>query len=255
MDLKNLLEEKAHQYNNPNFIERDPISIPHRYTKRQDIEISAFLCATLAWGRRDIILTKCNHLLKLMNNAPHEFVLNFTHNDLVKLQEFKHRTFSSSDLVYFLRFLQSYYRQNDSLEGAFAMAINKQDHSTENALTGFHQLFFSLDDLPKSTLRHISTPKNKSACKRLSMFLRWMVRKDGNGVDFGLWNDIKPHQLVVPCDVHVHTVSKKLGLTARNNLDWKAALEITKELKKMDPDDPIKYDFALFSIGAERDLL
>jgi uncharacterized protein (TIGR02757 family) len=255
MDLKSFLEDKLLQYNNQNFIEKDPISIPHRYTKKQDIEIAGFLAATLAWGRRDIILKKCHILMELMNNTPHEFILNLTNKDLQKISSFKHRTFNSDDLKYFLQFLQKYYRENQSLENLFSSQLTQNDDSIEKGLIEFHKNFFSSDKIPPTTFRHISTPQKKSACKRLSMFLRWMVRKDYNKVDFGIWHNISPAQLVVPCDVHVHRVSKKLGLTTKNNLNWQTCLEITKALKTLDPDDPIKYDFALFSIGVENEEL
>lgn len=252
MDIRVLLDKYLHIYNTNDFISKDPISIPHKYSKKQDIEISAFLSSTLAWGRRDIILKKCNQLLSLMNNAPHDFVLNYKDKDLIKFEDFKHRTFNYNDLVYFLNFLKSYYRNNESLEEAFASVINPDHDNIEQGLNFFYKLFFSFPNNTNRVIRHISNPAKNSACKRLNMFLRWMVRKDNNGIDFGLWTKIKPNQLVIPCDVHVYNISKKLGLTSRNSVDWKTAIEITKKLKHIDPTDPVKYDFALFSIGVDK---
>ncbi len=244
-DVKGLLDQKAEQFNQPNFISNDPISIPHRFKKKQDIEISGLFAATLAWGQRKTIISNCNRLMEGMDNAPHDFVIGHTDHDLKRFRDFKHRTFNSTDLNYFLRFLKWYYSQYDSLEGAFVA------DTIETGLVNFHDLFFSLPDYPKRTIKHISTPARKSACKRLNMYLRWMVRSDNKGVDFGIWKKIKPSQLICPCDVHVDRVARKLKLIKRKQVDWQTALELTSNLRKLDPVDPVKYDFALFGLGVE----
>jgi uncharacterized protein (TIGR02757 family) len=244
-DIKSLLDLKADQFNRPDFIKNDPVSIPHRFRKKQDIEISGLFAATLAWGQRKTIIANCNRLMELMDNAPHDFILNHKDSDLKRFASFKHRTFNPTDLQYFTRFLKWYYAKYDSLEAAFVA------DSLEAGLVNFHDLFFSLPDFPKRTIKHVSTPARKSACKRICMYLRWMVRDDDRGVDFGIWKNIKPSQLICPCDVHVDRVARKLKLIKRKQVDWQTALELTANLRKFDPDDPVKYDFALFGLGVE----
>jgi len=251
-EIKNLLDQKVIEYNQPNFIENDPIQIPHSFTKLQDIEIMGFWAAMLAWGQRITIINKCRELIILMDGAPHDFVLNHQDSDLKKMLQFKHRTFNTTDLLYFLAFFKEYYTKHTSLEDAFARFVKPTDLTVENALIGFHNLFFSLEDAPTRTRKHIATPLRKSACKRLNMFLRWMVRKDSVGVDFGLWTKIKPAQLICPLDVHVERVAKKLKILRRKQTDWQAALELNRVLQKFDPQDPVKYDFALFGLGLEK---
>jgi len=185
----------------------------------------------------------------LMDGAPHDFMVNHEEIDRKKFLNFKHRTFQTTDTLYFLEFLSSFYKKNKSLESAFSDGIKATDLTTENGLAHFHELFFSLPDAPQRTRKHIATPIRKSTCKRLNMFLRWMVRKDDNGVDFGIWDNIKPSQLLIPLDVHVDRVGRSLGLIKRKQTDWKTVLELTEELRKFDPDDPVKYDFALFGTG------
>jgi uncharacterized protein (TIGR02757 family) len=248
-DLRQLLEEKTALYNQPSFIELDPVSIPHAFSKKQDREISGFFAATLAWGIRKTIINKCRELMGMMGNAPHDFVLNYTERDLVSLLKFKHRTFNSIDLVYFLEFFQWFYRENDSLETAFSRFITKKDESVENGLVGFHDLFFSLPQFPQRTKKHVATPERNSSCKRLNMYLRWMVRSDEKGVDFGIWKKIRPDQLVCPVDIHVERVARHLGLIQKPQVNWSGALELTRKLKDFDPRDPVKYDFALFGLG------
>ncbi|MBL0739759.1 TIGR02757 family protein [Chryseolinea lacunae] len=248
-ELKAFLDEKVDQYNRPGFIELDPISIPHAYTKKQDIEIAGLFAAVLAWGQRVTIVRKCNELLGLMDNDPHQFILHHKAKDLKALEAFKHRTFNATDTLYFVAFLKWFYKQNDSLEQAFAMPAGAT--TIEPALINFHDLFFSLDDYPHRTRKHISTPARKSTCKRLSMYLRWMVRDDDKGVDFGLWKNISPAQLVCPCDLHVDRVGRRLKLIRRKQTDWQTALELTSNLARLDPADPVKYDFALFGLGIE----
>lgn len=274
--LKDFLDFKVEQYNRPNFIANDPICIPHQYTIKQDIEIAAFFAAILAWGQRKTIINKCNELFLRMDNQPYQFMLHHGDDDLKRLLGFKHRTFNDTDLLYFVAFFKQHYQQSTTLESAFLPQnhfnndhlttngkINKQSVSsanksieiggcsTEKALNHFRSYFFSLPDFPHRTIKHISSPLQKSTCKRLNMFLRWMVRKDKCGVDFGLWNTIKPSALICPCDVHVDRVARKLGLITRKQTDWLTAIELTENLSRFDIVDPVKYDFALFGLGVE----
>lgn len=251
LELKAFLDEKVEVYNQPGFIADDPVSIPHLFSKKQDIEISGFWAAVLAWGQRKTIIRKCRELFELMDNAPHDFLLNHQEEDLKPFLSFRHRTFNATDTLYFIEFLSWYYRQHSSLETAFSRFLKATDEHVGPGLIGFHELFFSLPDAPARTRKHIATPARKAACKRLVMFLRWMVRKDQKGVDFGLWEEIKPSQLVCPCDVHVDRVARRLGLISRKQTDWQTALELTDRLKEFDPEDPVKYDFALFGLGVE----
>jgi uncharacterized protein (TIGR02757 family) len=248
-DIKKMLDAYVNQYNRPAFIAEDPICIPHQFTKKQDIEIMGFWVAMLAWGQRKTIINKAHELIHLMDGAPHDFILHHQETDRKKFLSFKHRTFQTTDTIYFLAFLQDFYRQEDSLEKAFSQFISPEDIDTEKALTGFHQLFFSLPDAPQRTRKHVSTPERRSSCKRLNMFLRWMVRQDERGVDFGLWKEIRPDQLLIPLDVHVDRVARRLGLLERKQTDWKAVQELMVNLRKFDAKDPVKYDFALFGMG------
>lgn len=237
------------EYNRPSFILTDPISIPHRYTIKQDIEISGFFASIFAWGNRTTIINKTRELMQLMDNAPYEFCLDHNENDLKSMLVFKHRTFNATDLLYFIEFLKFHYSHHSSLEDAFSKWMNEDDETVENALTGFHHYFFSLPDAPPRTRKHIASPEKNSTCKRLNMFLRWMVRKDECGVDFGIWEKIKPSQLVCPIDLHVARVAQRFQLITRKQIDWLTALELTNHLRKLDPADPVKYDFALFGLG------
>lgn len=269
--LKDFLDAKADQYNRPSFIERDPISIPHRFSRKQDIEIMGFWSAVLAWGQRPVILRKANELVELMDGAPYDFVCNHQESDLRQFLNFKHRTFNATDALYFLYFFRQYYQKNDSLEDAFlnngaflppfeASGFPAALQTVEANLIAFHDRFCSFTDFfPERTRKHIATPTRNSSCKRLLMFLRWMVRHDdrnavGGGVDFGLWTRLHPSQLVMPIDVHVNRVARKLGLLTRPQTDWKAALELTEILRTFDPSDPVRYDFALFGLGVEGEL-
>jgi uncharacterized protein (TIGR02757 family) len=250
MDLKKFLDEKAAQYNRPEFISIDPVSIPHLFQKKQDIEIAGFFAATLAWGLRKTIISKCKELMTYMRWSPHEFILNASERELLPLLSFKHRTFNNTDLTYFVEWFRWFYKDNNSLEDAFARFITPEDETVEKALIGFHELFFSLPESPARTQKHIATPARNSTCKRITMYLRWMVRKDNNGVDFGIWKKIKMNQLVCPVDVHVERVARNLGLIhPTKQVNWKTALELTQKLKEFDPKDPVKYDFALFGMG------
>ncbi len=247
--LRGFLEEKAAVYNCPAFIENDPISIPHRYARKQDIEISGLIAAVLAWGQRKTIINKCTEFFALMDHAPYDFVLHHQENDLKPFEYFKHRTFNGTDALYFIEFFHRYYQQHASLEEAFTLGMDTRSQDTTQGLIHFHRLFFSLPDAPLRTRKHIATPERNSACKRINMFLRWMVRQDDCGVDFGLWRGIRPDQLICPCDLHVDRVARALGLITRKPTDWQTALELTARLKEFDPNDPVKYDFALFGLG------
>lgn len=247
-DLKSFLNAKADEYNNPSFIGSDPVSIPHRFIRKQDIEISGLFAAILAWGQRKTIINKCIELLAMMDNAPYDFILNHTDADLKVFETFKHRTFNATDTLYFLAFLKDHYLKYDSLEEAFNSGLQKE-WNAEQGLAGFHHRFFSLSFAPHRTRKHIATPERKAACKRLNMYLRWMVRKDDCGVDFGLWRSIDPAELICPCDLHVDRVARKLGLIQRKQTDWLTAVQLTNHLKIFDPADPVKYDFALFGLG------
>ncbi|HZH35658.1 MAG TPA: TIGR02757 family protein [Flavisolibacter sp.] len=247
--LKAFLEQNVAVCNQPSFIAPDPISVPHRFTQKQDIEIAAFFASIFAWGNRTTIINKTNALLQLMDDAPHQFCLAYDEAGLKRLLSFRHRTFNTTDLLYFVHFLHHHYSGHQSLESAFSRWVKPGDDTIENALTSFHRYFFSLEDAPSRTKKHIATPERGSTCKRLCMFLRWMVRRDNCGVDFGIWQTISPAQLVCPVDLHVARVARQLGLITRKQTDWLTALELTGKLKLMDPHDPAKYDFALFGLG------
>ena len=247
--LKAFLDKKVEEYNQPSFIAADPISLPHRFTKKQDIEIAGFFASIFAWGNRTTIINKTTELLQLMDDAPHQFITKHSDKELQKLLAFKHRTFNTTDLLYFLLFLKHHYTKHTSLETAFTKWMSTDDVNIEKALIGFHDYFFCLEDAPVRTKKHIATPSKGSTCKRLCMFLRWMVRQDNCGVDFGIWKNISSSQLVCPIDLHVSRVARSLNLITRKQTDWLTALELTEVLKDFDREDPAKYDFALFSLG------
>ena len=250
--LKNLLDEKVRLYNQPSFIDRDPVSVPHRFTNKPDIEISGLFAAVLAWGNRTSIINNCNRLMHWMDEAPHDFVLHHKETDLIRFLTFAHRTFNATDLLYFIAFLQYHYTNYSSLEDAFAPAKTYRYDTVEQALVHFHNYFFSIEH-PERTRKHISTPERKSACKRINMYLRWMVRKDNNGVDFGIWKKISPRQLICPLDVHVARVAQRLNLLGNDKSNWQNALSLTMQLRQLNPNDPAMYDYALFGLGmAER---
>ena len=249
--LQLFLENKTRAYNRPSFIANDPVSIPHLFSKKQDIEIAGFFAAIFSWGNRVTIINKSKELLQLMDNAPYQFCTQHREKDLKQLLAFKHRTFNPTDLLYFVAFFKMHYAKSASLETAFTQWMKKQDTDTENALNGFYRYFFSLDDVPGRTLKHIASPGKGSTCKRLNMYLRWMVRKDKAGVDFGIWKKISPSQLVIPLDVHVARVARHFRLLHRKQTDWLAATELTQQLKQFDGKDPVKFDFALFGLGIQ----
>ena len=248
-ELRDFFDRKVDEYNQPFFVKYDPISIPHLFTKKQDIEISAFFAAVFAWGNRTTIINKSRELMERMDMAPHDFCLHHSEKDLKRLLGFKHRTFNDTDLLYFIEFFQFHYRSANSLESAFSKSMNKKDSTIERALIGFREYFLSLDDVPQRTRKHISSPLKNSTCKRLNMFLRWMVRNDRRGVDFGVWREISPAQLICPIDLHVARVAKRFKILERKPVDWLAAVELTRYLRTLDEKDPVKYDFALFGLG------
>lgn len=251
-DLKRFLDKKVKEYNQPEFIKSDPVSIPHLFSKKQDIEIAGFFAAIFAWGIRKTIINKATELMSLMDFSPHEFSLNHSDADLKRLEGFCHRTFNDTDLLYFISFFKHHYSRSSTLEDAFFPAsAKKSENAVQWALEHFHQYFFSLEDVPHRTKKHIATPARKSTCKRLNMFLRWMVRNDGRGVDFGLWKKISPAQLIIPMDLHVSRVARHFRLLITDRVDWNASVRLTEALRTMDPVDPVKYDFALFNLGVE----
>jgi uncharacterized protein (TIGR02757 family) len=245
-ELKEFLDEKVELYNRPAFIELDPISIPHRYSKKEDIEISGFLAATIAWGNRKMILRNADRMMALLEDSPFDFIMNSGEQDLERINGFVHRTFNSIDLIYFIKALNHIYETKKGLEGIF------NEYKTEDSLQpAIHKLKCLFFELPheKRTLRHISDPHNGSAAKRINMFLRWMIRKDNKGVDFGLWKSISPSILSCPLDIHSGNVARKLELLTRKQNDSKAVSELDKILREMDKEDPVKYDYALFGLG------
>jgi len=248
LSLKDFLDKKVEQYNTPDFIENDPICIPHIFETKQDREIMGFFAAIFAWGQRKTIINKCRELADRMDNQPYDFITNHKDSDLKKLLGFKHRTFNDSDLLYSINFMKEHYSKYASLEDAF---FPTADTDIEKALDYFRTYFFSLPDAPQHTRKHIPSPAQKSACKRLNLYLRWMVRNDDKGVDFGLWSKASVRNLITPLDLHVDRTARKLGLLQRDKADWRAAIDLTDSLKILDVNDPVKYDFALFGISIE----
>lgn len=282
--MKDFLDSRVERYNHVNFIENDPICIPHMFNRKQDIEIMGFWASILAWGQRKTIINKCKELIQLMDGAPYDFITNHSESDLSRFSGFKHRTFNDTDALYFIEFFKQHYRLSDTLESAFIrpsqnifreeyltdeilfdenievssapcylseINVKRNELPVEAALNYFRNYFFYLPDHPLRTMKHVSSPKQKSTCKRLNMFLRWMVRDDKRGVDFGIWHQLKPADLICPTDLHVERVARKLKLISRKQVDWLTAIELTENLKRFDPDDPVKYDFALFGLGIE----
>lgn len=245
-ELKIFLDQKVKQYNHPKFLETDPIQIPHGFSKKEDIEISGFLTATIAWGNRKSIIKNAKQLMQRMDRAPYDFVMNHTAEDLENLKGFVHRTFNEDDLRYFVRSLRNIYKNHDGLESLFRRHATKD--SLQIAISEFKKIFFELPH-PQRTTKHVSDPLKGSAAKRIHMFLRWMVRDSNTQVDFGIWKGIRPAQLSCPLDVHSGNVARKLRLLKRKQNDAKAVAELDKNLRKLDPLDPVKYDFALFGLG------
>ncbi len=249
-ELKHFLDEKVIQYNRPLFIESDPISIPHLFSKKEDIEIAGFLTSTIAWGQRPVIIRNSFSLIERMEMTPHEFVISATANDLKKLDLFVHRTFNQLDAKCFIRALRNIYLNYGGLEKVFAdgFNFNTEISPAQNAIIHFRTIFLNLKHNSRSD-KHISNPASNSSAKRINMYLRWMVRQDKTGVDFGIWKSISPARLQIPLDVHVGNVARKLGILKRTQSDWKAVEELTAVLRTFDENDPIKYDFALFGLG------
>jgi uncharacterized protein (TIGR02757 family) len=246
--IKDFLEEKFFRYNRTSFIDSDPVSIPHRFSKKEDIEISGFLTATIAWGQRKTILKNARELVMMMDDSPHEFILHFSKKDLRRFSNFKHRTFNGNDCTCFLQSLRNIYQKHDGLENLFARGLKQEHQDLREAITSARRIFFTIAHMARSE-KHFSDPSAGSAAKRINMFLRWMVRQDDCGVDFGIWKSISPAVLSCPLDVHSGRVARKLGLLSRTQNDWKAVAELTSNLRKMCPEDPVKYDFALFGLG------
>lgn len=244
--LKDFLDEKVVHYNNPRFLDSDPIQIPHLFTAKEDIEISAFLTATIAWGNRKSIINNAHKLMELMGQSPYDFVMSHKENDLARLDQFVHRTFNGIDLNYFVKSLKHIYTNHSGLEGIFTE--HQQKNSLQPAISKFKEKFFELPHEQRTT-KHVSDPLKGSAAKRINMFLRWMVRDASTHVDFGLWKSIAPAQLSCPLDVHSGNVARKLKLLSRKQNDAKALAELDRNLRKLDPMDPVKYDFALFGLG------
>jgi uncharacterized protein (TIGR02757 family) len=253
-DLKMLLDEKTAFYNRPAFIETDPISVPHRYARKEDREIAGFLVATISWGNRISILKNGHKLMQLMDDQPYLFIRDSGDRDLKQFKSFVHRTFNESDILFFIETLRDIYVNHDGLEAAFADGFKGGESTIYPAIIHFRKQFLSLPHL-KRTEKHIADPSMGSTAKRINMFLRWMVRQDNKGVDFGIWNRILPSQLCCPLDVHSGRTARELGLLSRKQNDWKSVIELTERLKEFDPEDPVKYDFALFGMGIDKSSL
>jgi len=245
-ELKAFLDEKVIQYNTLDFIDSDPIQIPHLYTLKEDIEIAGFLAATIAWGNRKMIIKNSHQMMQLMGNSPYDFIMNHKEHHLEQLDGFVHRTFNAIDFTHFIKALKHIYTNHKGLENVFQLYAT--DDSLQHAIHQLKQLFFEIEH-PSRTTKHISDPIKGSAAKRINMYLRWMIRKDDTGVDFGLWKNISPGLLSCPLDVHSGNVARKLGILIRKQNDIKALAELDTNLRKMDPNDPVKYDFALFGLG------
>lgn len=246
-ELKDFLDAKSQQFNHPDFITDDPIQIPYQFSKKEDIEISGFLAATIAWGQRKTIISNANKIMDIMGHEPHNFVLNAGLREVIELEKFKHRTFNGIDLQFFIGSLRNMYLNHGGLEGAFSGQLNAFD-----SINSFRRIMLNIDHETRSE-KHVSSPKKGSASKRINMFLRWMTRKDQSGVDFGIWDVLPMSELMVPLDVHTGNIARKLNLIERKQNDWKALIELMEKLRIFDPEDPSKYDFALFGLGVNED--
>ena len=245
-ELKEFLDEKVMLYNNPSFIESDPIQIPHLFSKKEDIEISGFLTAIISWGNRKMIIRNALKMMELLDNAPYDFIINHQKSDLKPFKNFVHRTFNSEDLYQFIQSLEHIYKKHQGLEKTLAIIGEKTTYI--EAIHNLKKIFFEIPHLQR-TKKHISDPLKNSAAKRINMFLRWMVRNDQTGVDFGIWKTHNATNLSCPLDVHSGNVARKLALLSRKQNDWKAVTELDTNLRKLDHEDPVKYDFALFGLG------
>jgi uncharacterized protein (TIGR02757 family) len=250
--LKEFLDEKFYRYSRPEFILHDPVQIPHLFTKKEDIEISGFLAATIAWGNRRSIISNATKLMQLMDNAPYEFITSYSKKDLAGFNAFVHRTFNGNDCVFFLRSLRNIYKNHGGLEKSFA-TTEEGEFKLKERIIAFRKLFLEAEHETRVE-KHVSDPGKNSSAKRLCMYLRWMVRKDKCGIDFGIWKSIDPSELCLPLDVHTGNVSRSLGILKRNANDWKSVEEVTRVLRKLDANDPIKYDLALFGLGVSKEI-
>ncbi len=246
--LKVFLDEKADQYNSVSFIASDPIQVPHQFSDSCDIEIAAFLTATLSWGQKATIIRKAGELLSMMPGGPHEFIMESTDLEMSRFLSFVHRTFNGMDCIYFLKALQNIYRHYGGLRTLFEQNYARH-RDLFDSMVSFRKIFFELRE-PGRTAKHLADPSGGASAKRLQMFLRWMVRTDKRGVDFGIWKGIPMHALYIPLDVHTGRVARKLGLLKRKQNDWKAVRELTEKLREYDPVDPVRYDYALFGLGS-----
>jgi uncharacterized protein (TIGR02757 family) len=246
LELKDFLDEKVQQYHRASFIASDPIQIPHQYTKKEDIELAGFLTSIISWGNRTMIIRNATRLMELMEHSPYDFIINHSEKELESLSGFVHRTFNHIDAAYFITSLKNIYQHHGGLEKALKIKENHTDYN--NSILNFKQLFFELPH-PTRTQKHISDPSKNSAAKRINMFLRWMVRSNSAGVDFGIWKEHSPAHLSCPLDVHSGNVARKLGILNRKQNDWKAVAELDNALRAFDKEDPVKYDFALFGLG------
>ena len=244
-ELKEFLDEKVLKYNNPDFIESDPIQIPHQFSLKEDIEIAGFLAATIAWGNRKMIIRNSLKMVDLLGNSPYDFVMNHSEDDLANFDGFVHRTFNADDFKFFIKSLKNIYKNHHGLE---AVLLTKNTDNYKLAIHNFKQIFFEIQHQQR-TLKHVSDPLKGSASKRINMFLRWMVRNDNTGVDLGIWKTHNPAHLHCPLDVHSGNVARKLGILNRKQNDWKALSELDITLREFDVKDPVKYDFALFGLG------
>ncbi len=251
-EVKGLLEHKYISYNQTSFIDLDPVSIPHKFSDFRDIEISGFWTAMLSWGQRKTIINKANQLCDLMDNAPYEFIMNHREKDLAPFRDFKHRTFNGDDALCFIHFFHEYYTKYESLEQLF-ISESGQPSSIYEGISQLNKFFRSCPFFLPRTGKHVAQAAKNSSCKRINMFLRWMVRKDAGGVDFGIWDKMSPSVLMIPLDIHVYRVARSLGLLTRDKTDWKSVVELTEKLRILDPQDPVKYDYALFGMGVLND--
>ena len=247
--LKILLEENYHKYNTLDFVETDPIQVPHSFSQKENIEISAFLSAVIAWGRRDMIIKNAKKMMQLLGNNPYDFIMNAQKSDFDVIEPFVHRTFQHIDFVFFLKSLQNIYKNKGGLEAVFLQGY-KKNKKIKDAISNFRREFFSIEH-PQRTAKHIADVDRNSAAKRINLFLMWLVRKDNIGVHFGIWNKINPADLQLPLDVHTANMSRALELLTRKQNDWHAVEELTDNLRKFDPKDPTKYDFAIFGLDLD----
>jgi len=245
-EIKKLLDQKYNEFNNQSFIQTDPIQIPHRFSQKENIEISAFLTSIIAWGNRKMIINNANKMMNILDNNPIDFIQNASQKEIENLPDFKHRTFNEIDFKFFIKSLQNIYKNHGGLENVFTKGYQK-NNTVKNSMIHFREIFFSIP-FPERTTKHIANVAKNSAAKRINMFLMWLVRNDNRGVHFGLWKNIPTSALMLPIDVHSGNTARRLGLLTRNANDWKAVEEISEQLRNFDPKDPIKYDFALFGL-------